>query len=46
MADDGAGAHSAVARVHHVTMAVAALGRMMAKELSPMANAGTRIISA
>jgi len=31
MASDGTGAHTAVAGVCHVTMAVAALGRMMAE---------------
>ncbi len=32
MAGDGTGAHTAVARICHVTMAVAALGRMMAED--------------
>jgi hypothetical protein len=31
MAGDGTGAHTAVARIRDVTMAVAALGRMMAE---------------
>jgi hypothetical protein len=31
MASDGTGPYTAVARVCHVTMAVAALGRMMAE---------------
>src|SRR5512138_2316392 len=44
MASDGTGAHTAVAGVCHVTMAVAALGRMMAEARFRRWHASTRII--